>query len=71
MPQFEYPNRKKTPPPDHFLKSPEGFADSVREGVPLAIETGNSNCLHGEYFQFPREQCLMRVFSERIYMPYV
>ncbi|MFO7914524.1 MAG: hypothetical protein R6U43_02395 [Candidatus Krumholzibacteriales bacterium] len=70
MLQFEYLNRKKIPPLDHFLKSLEGFADSVPEGVPLAIETGNSNYLHREYFQPLREKSLMRVFSEKIYMPH-
>ena len=71
MLQFEYLNRRKMPSLDHFLRSLERFAGSVPEGFPLAIETRNSNYLHGEYFQFLRENGLMHVFSEKIYMPHV
>jgi len=71
MLQFEYLNRRKMPSLDHFLRSLEEFAGSVPEGVPLAIETRNSNYLHREYFQFLRENGLLHVFSEKIYMPHV
>ncbi|MBD3178709.1 MAG: DUF72 domain-containing protein [Candidatus Latescibacteria bacterium] len=71
MLQFEYLNRKKMPSLEHFIRSLESFVTGVPEEIPLAIETRNSNYLHGEYFDFLRESRIMHVFSEKIYMPHI
>jgi len=71
MLEFEYLNKKKMPSLNQFLASLERFLPHVPDGVPLAIETRNKNHIQKEYFQFLRENGLMHVFSEKIYMPHV
>jgi uncharacterized protein YecE (DUF72 family) len=72
--EFEYLNKDKMPSLDVFLAKFDEFLAAAGEqvrGLPLAIETRNKNYLSSAYFSFLRDQRLMPVFSEKIFMPHI
>ena len=71
MLEFEYLNKKKMASLDEFLKQMVQFIREMPQGLPIAMETRNKNYLKPEYFQFLRENNIIHVFSEKLYMPHI
>lgn len=71
MLEFEYMNKQKMPSRQKLLRKLEEFIRAVPADIPLAIELRNSNYLDEDYFNFLKENGIIHVFSEKIYMPHI
>ena len=67
--EFEYLNKSKMSGVDEFTDRLNTFFIKAPKGLPLAVETRNSNYLKEPYFRMLHENKVQHVFSEKLYMP--
>lgn len=71
MMEFEYLNMEKMPSQLAFIEKVGNFIRNYGKGLPIGIESRNSNYLNKQYFAFIEQEKLIHIFSEKQYLPHV
>jgi uncharacterized protein YecE (DUF72 family) len=69
--EFEYLNKEKMASLEIFIERVGEFVTKIPKGIPFGLEPRNANYMKQKYFDFVKDNSIVHVFSEKLYMPHI
>jgi uncharacterized protein YecE (DUF72 family) len=69
--EFEYLNKEKMASPEMFIERVGEFITNIPKGFTIGLEPRNANYMKQNYFDFVKDNKIVHVFSEKLYMPHI